>query len=248
MIQTLPQSALDVINAYWKLKAAENTYVRCPYFRNPRSGRDRWGLTAYSGKGSPQEIEDELRIVEKLEGVDFSKMPEAQIRDIMKKRKLGVECSGFITRVLDAWAREVHKKPIYSLIVFKKSVLGWAYSKLRPYTHIDVETLVDSRNAQVLEDVQEITPGVLIRFNTTIDHAVLVTETERDDQGKLVRIRYAQSILEENREGVKRGTIEFTDRSANELLRQNWSEEPETGHTVNEKGKPRMYRLHNLRT
>ena len=111
MINSLPKSAQNVIDAYWNLKVSEGKHVRCPYFRNPRSGRDRWGLTAYSGKGSPQEIEDELRIIEKLENVDFSGMQESEIRDIMRKRKLGIECSGFIVRVLDAWTKEFYKKP-----------------------------------------------------------------------------------------------------------------------------------------
>ena len=208
MINSLPQSAQSVIDAYWKLKAAENVYVRCPYFRNPRSGRDRWGLTAYSGKGSPQEIEDELRIIEKLENVDFSGMQESEIRDIMRKRKLGIECSGFIVRVLDAWTKEFYKKPVYSLLNFKKSGLGWLYSKLRPFTHVDVETLVLPKNAREVEDMQSIAPGDIIRFNTTIDHAIIVTATERDDSSVLRKIHYAHSVLEDSGEGVKSGFIE----------------------------------------
>ncbi|MFY9457406.1 MAG: hypothetical protein WAP23_00515, partial [Candidatus Spechtbacterales bacterium] len=225
------------------LKAAENAYVRCPYFRNPRSGRERWGLTAYSGKGSPREIEEELRIIEKLEGADFSKMQESKIRDIMKKRKLGIECSGFIVRILDAWARELYKKPIYTLIAFNKRGLGWIYSKLRPYTHIDIETLVYPRNAREISDINAIRPGDVIRFNTTIDHAILVTAIESDEEMAVKKIYYVQSVLEANREGVKRGVIEFTSPASCGLRGQRWREDPETGHTINEKGEPRIYRL-----
>ena len=242
-IHSLPQSALDVIDGYFKLKAAKNTFVRCPYFRNPRSGRERWGLTAYSGKGSPRDIEEELRVIEKLEDADFSKMQESEIRDIMKKRKLGIECSGFIAQVLDAWARELYKKPLYALIGFNKRGLGWIYSKLRPYTHIDVETLVCPRNAREIDNIQDICPGDVIRFNTTIDHAVLVTAIEDDGGAALKKIHYAQSVLEDNREGVKRGAIEFETPATRNLCEQRWREEPETGHTINEKGEPKIYRL-----
>jgi hypothetical protein len=244
MINSLPQSAQSVIDAYWKLKAAENVYVRCPYFRNPRSGRDRWGLTAYSGKGSPQEIEDELRIIEKLENVDFSGMQESEIRDIMRKRKLGIECSGFIVRVLDAWTKEFYKKPVYSLLNFKKSGLGWLYSKLRPFTHVDVETLVLPKNAREVEDMQSIVPGDIIRFNTTIDHAIIVTATERDDSSVLRKIHYAHSVLEDSGEGVKSGLIEVSGTNKNGSSLWGWQESPDTGHTINEKGSPRIYRLH----
>ena len=243
MINSLPQSAQSVIDAYWKLKAAENVYVRCPYFRNPRSGRDRWGLTAYSGKGSPQEIEDELRIIEKLENVDFSGMQESEIRDIMRKRKLGIECSGFIVRVLDAWTKEFYKKPVYSLLNFKKSGLGRLYSKLRPFTHVDVETLVLPKNAREVEDVQSIAPGDIIRFNTTIDHAIIVTATERDDSSVLRKIHYAHSVLEDSGEGVKSGLIEVSGTNKNGSSLWRWQESPDTGHTINEKGNPRIYRL-----
>jgi len=246
MVYKLPQSALNVIDAYWNLKVSEGKHIRCPYFRNPRSGRDRWGLTAYSGKGSPQEIEDELRIIEKLEGVEFSEMQESEIRDIMKKRRLGIECSGFIVRVLDAWTRERYRKPIYSLLNFNTSGLGWIYSKLRPYTHIDVETLVHPKNAREVHDVQTLQPGDLMRFNTTIDHAVLITQVERGETGGMKVIHYAESILEENGEGLKRGTIIFTNSASGDLVSQSWSEEPQTGHTINEKGEPKIYRLHTI--
>ncbi|MBI1888841.1 MAG: hypothetical protein HYS15_02825 [Candidatus Spechtbacteria bacterium] len=243
MIQSLPQSAANVIDAYWKLKAAENTYVRCPYFRNPRSGRERWGLAAYSGKGSPEEIEVELKIIEKLERKDFSKMRDTEIRDIMKKRKLGIECSGFIARVLDGWTRDFYKKPVYRLLKFERSGLGFIFCKLRPYTHLDVPTLVHAKNAKEIFNFRDIMPGDILRFNSIVDHAILVTCTERDAANNLQKICYAQSVLEETREGVKYGIIDIIHTNSNRLADQRWREEPETGHTIQEKGEPKIFRL-----
>ena len=241
----LPKPCLEVIDNYFNLKAAEGKYVRCPYFRNPKSGKERWGLTAYSGKGSPKEIEEELRIVEKLEYKDFNILGEEEIRDIMKKRKLGIECSGFIARVLDAWTKEQYKKPIYSVIRFHRGFVTWLFSKLRPYTHIDIQTLVNEVNSREISNIGEIMPGDLIRFNTNIDHAVIVTRVEVSDQGKVEKVHYAQSVLEDNdaKEGVKRGIVEFIRPQTNNLLEQKWSEEPETGYTINERGVPKIYRL-----
>ena len=243
MTHSLPQSALDVIDGYLKLMAAENTYVRCPYFRNPRSGRERWGLAVYSGKGSCREIEQELKIIEKLEGRDFSTMRQDDIRDIMKKRKLGIECSGFITRMLDGWTRAYYKKPVYSLIQFSASGLYWLFCKLRPYTHIDVPTLVHPKNARPLNEAEGIMPGDIIRFNSNIDHAGLITEVMLDQNCSMQKVSYAQSVFEDVNEGVKRGTIEFTNPQKKDLMAQTWSEVPSTGHTIAEKGKPQIYRL-----
>jgi len=243
--QSLPQSALGVIENYWKLKAADNKYIRCPYFRNPISGRDKWKLTVYSGKGSPQEIETELKILEKLENKDFSTMQESEIRDIMKKRKLGVECSGFIARVLDEWTRDLHKKPLRSLIYFNTKGLDALFSKMRPYTHINVATFIHKRNAKEIKDVGSIAPGDIIIFDGSIDHAAIITKTERGALGKLERVYYAHSVLESSGEGVKRGTLKFINADG-DLMSQAWSEEPETGHTIKERGEPHIYRLHIL--
>jgi len=68
-----------VVHEYEYLKVKEGKTVRCPYFRNPRSGKDRWGLNAFSGKGSPEEIEYEMPMIEKLERKDFLKMREVSI-------------------------------------------------------------------------------------------------------------------------------------------------------------------------
>jgi len=244
-IQSLPRSCLNVIDNYWRLKAAEGVFVRCPYFRNPQSGREKWGLTVYGGKGSPQDIETELRIIEKLENADFSRMRADEIRDIMKKRKLGIECSGFIAQVLDAYTRKRCAKPLHRLINFNRTGIGWLFCKMRPYTHIDVETLVNQGNAQEIYNIQKIIPGDLIRFNTQIDHAAIITTVERDDSDLIKKIFYAHSVLEDKREGIKNGTIDFVNPDA-DLLSQKWQEEPNTGNTIDQRGVPKIYRLHIL--
>lgn len=239
----LPQQCLDTINAYWSLRVSEDKHVRCPYFRNPISGKVKWALTAYSGKGSPEEIEEELKIIEKLEGCDFSKMRAREIRAIMGKRRLGIECSGFIARVLDAGLRALYGKPIFKLIKFQVSGPTRLFSMMRPYTHIDVVTLVHPDNAREITKPQNIMPGDLLRFNSGVNHAVLITSTERDDNNNLTMLSYAHSVLENADEGVKKGSIQFTSRRG-DLLSQTWSEEPKTAHTIAEEGIPRIYRLY----
>src|SRR3989339_810259 len=133
---TIPETAQRVIHEYEYLRVKEGKTVRCPYFRNPRSGKDRWGLNAFSGKGSPEEIEYEMPMIEKLERKDFLKMREEEIRDIMRKWKLGIECSGFLSHVLDAWVHNTTKKRIFQVLRFPSQSL-WAKlaSFLRPFAH-----------------------------------------------------------------------------------------------------------------
>ena len=235
-------AAEKTVQNYFSIAVAANKSVHCPYYRNPESGKERWGLNAFSGKGSPQEIEDEVKIIEKLEGANFAEMSEETIRDIMRKRHLGIECSGFIAHVLDAWVKDTRQKRIFQVLKFphvpfwKKVVI-----LLRPFTHIDITTLVAPQNAKEFFDFQEICAGDLIRFNTAIDHAVLVTEVRRDNAGLIKEIHYAHSVREDNGTGVKRGVISIIS-SRETLLQQRWEEVPETGTTIAKRGTPpRLY-------
>lgn len=239
---SIPQSALEVIEHYKHLQIGTSTTlsagngktVRCPYYRNPRSGKERWGLNAFSGKGSPQEIEDELKIIERLEHKDFSSMREEEIRDIMRKRRLGVECSGFIAHVLDAWTRQKSNKRIYEILKFPSSgIFAKIAIYLRPFTHIGVATLADPANAREVKNWQEMQPGDLIRFMADVDHAVIVTRVERYENGKLLRAEYAQSVREEHGEGIKEGQITVTNEFL-PLIDQHWEETPDTKHTINQ--------------
>lgn len=248
LLYKLPKSATNIIDNYLKLKAAEDGYVRCPYFKNPKSGKEKWGLDAYSGKGSPKDIEAELRIIEKLEGKDFAKLSENEIREIMKKRKLGIECSGFITRVLDGLTRDVYKKPVYSFIKYDKSGIPLLFAKMRPYSHINVLTLINPLNSRKIKQPREVLPGDIIEFNSSVDHAIIITSVEKDDSERIVRAAYAHSILEEFKEGVKTGLINFQNSDTTKLNFQKWEEWPNTGNVIINKGNPSIYRLYFLET
>ncbi|MBI2577799.1 MAG: hypothetical protein HYV77_03060 [Candidatus Wildermuthbacteria bacterium] len=251
----IPTAATSLIENYKHLKVKGQQTVRCPYYRNPRSGRERWGLNAFSGKGSPQEIEQEIGIIEKLENKNFAELSEEDIRDILRKRKLGVECSGFISHVLDAWLLAEKKKKIYQVLKFKKrGILGTIASKLRPFTHIDVETLTDPQNADEFADINHLQAGDLLRFFSEIDpavvvtegavdHAVLATKIERDAEGKVKRIHYAQSVREKIGEGIKEGIITIINPGT-PLEKQQWEELPNTGTTINLRSTPpKFYHL-----
>lgn len=235
----IPASARDAINHYEHLRVSEGKTVRCPYYRNPRNGTHRWGLNAFSGKGSAREIEEELKIIQKLEGKDFSALSEEGIRDIMKKRKLGVECSGFVSHVLDAWIWEAKRKHIFQALRFPaRGILGMLASALRPFTHIDVATLIAPRNAKEFFSLQEFRPGDFIYFHNEIDHIVLVTgiarfPTEQADHDKnfIQQIFYAHSVREDSGEGIKEGVVTVRDGQKS-ILEQDWQEVPETGRAI----------------
>ncbi|MBI2643981.1 MAG: hypothetical protein HYW95_00525 [Candidatus Wildermuthbacteria bacterium] len=249
-ISDIPVAAQKVIEQYEYLPIKAEKRIRCPYYRNPRSGRERWGLNAFSGKGSPKEIADEIHMIEKLEGRNFSLMQEEEIRDIMRKRKLGIDCSGFIAHVFDAWLKQINGKRIYQVLRFPhRGAAGRIAAFFRPFTHIDIETLTNEPNAKKFRDVREIRPGDLIRFqyiadradtNAEIDHALLTTRVEYNENKDPIRIFYAQSVRENNGFGIKNGIIAIREMQ-NPLEQQEWQEFPDTGHTTLRLGKPELY-------
>jgi hypothetical protein len=94
---------------------------------------------------------------------------------------------------------------------------------------------VHAKNAREIENVNLIMPGDIIRFNSVIDHAIIITKVEKDTNLKLKKAYYAHSVLEDDGEGIKEGYIDIDTGK--------WFENPNTGHTIDEKGKPKFYRL-----
>lgn len=241
-VLSLPQTALEVIHHYQKLEAAPGVFVRCPYYRSPGTGERRWGLVVFSGKGSPQDIEEELRMVERLEGVQFVSMSEDKIVSVMRKRRLGVDCSGFLTHVLDAWTMQEHRRHIWSFLKPQFGFFNAVYWLFRPLTHMSVRVFASPRNAIELSSFQDVRPGDLMAFFGEIDHIAVVTHTYYD-RGTLKRFDYAHSTLENGTGFVKEGSVEcVSDVSDLSLCR--WREEPDTGRIIIEgRAVPHFYRL-----
>jgi hypothetical protein len=161
----------------------------------------------------------------------------------MKKRRLGIECSGFIAQILDAWTRAHLHKKIFQALVFPSAGLYARIARwLRPFTHIDVATLTHPANAEEFSNWRQLRAGDIIRFNTEIDHAILITRVEFDQNTIPSDIAYVHSVREENGEGIKEGRIAIQDASA-ELNAQHWEEAPDTGQTIQQRGNPRFYHL-----
>lgn len=245
-ILELPRVCFRVIDGYARIRVHGEKTVRCPYYRNPANGRNRWGLIVFSGKGSPEEIEEEMKIIEKLEGKDFSTLPENEIIRIMRKRGLGVDCSGFIARVLNPFFEEKLKRPIWkSLRVTQRPFIKKFFYFLRPFTHINIRLLADKKNAVPVKDINELRPGDLMIFINEIDHGAIVTRVEKEE-GSVAAFNYAHSALENGNGFVKTGRVEMR-HPGKHILEQEWHEEPDTGRIIIEGRKePKFYRLRAL--
>jgi hypothetical protein len=115
-VYTLPPEPIKVINEYLNLQLGGKS-VPCPYYMNVR--KDRMGLTALLGKGNPGEIEREVKVWAKLRGFDLEAASISQIRDFMRGKGIGIDCSGFIANVLSYWLFITTSKKLVKYMKFQ---------------------------------------------------------------------------------------------------------------------------------
>ncbi len=240
-VDTMPQVGIDVIRGYEHLQVAPNVFVRCPYYRNPSSGVKKWGLSVFSGKGSPQDIEEELKIIEKLEGVTFGVMSPEDVEFVMRKYRLGVDCAGFIAHVMDAWMKESTGRPLVRHLVPYGGFLQRIFWRFRPFTHMSVRALISEANS-FPSTLSEVLPGDLMVFLGEIDHAAIVVSVKREE-GRPIEVSYAHSAYEKGDGKIKTGVFTVENTSQGSVIAK-IKEYPDTGVCItHERSEPLWYRL-----
>lgn len=218
IIEIDPQ-AWAVIERYLSLNIGEKKVVT-PYYINSGHIKD---LRVMVGKGSPTEIEMETRIWAQLKGLDLNSMSAEEIRDFMRQRRIGVDCSGFVFHVLAS----MNKK-----LKFPKPTL-WRRFKfwLRPAENFGADIITSELNTKKV-DLNDIRPGDLIRSKTPrldIDHVMLVTKVHLSNSGLPEYFEYAHSSGQFGKaSGVRIGGVVITNPSG-ELKDQQWQEQDEQG-------------------
>ncbi len=205
--------------------------VRCPYFNNARV-RQRGQLKVLIGKGTPQEILEEARIIATQYKQDiFTFTDPEQIRKFLIEHRLGIDCSGFITGVLkEEYAAKGADLTKRIFITPKTNVLRWLISRLRPVEQISVNVYANDKNTEIIYNLSEIKAGDLIVMlktgpNKNHDHILLVTETN----GNVIQYAHARAWSSEGRygHGVAAGTITLTEPDKS-ILYQTWEEKNKT--------------------
>lgn len=261
----LSPAAEQLINDYLDLPFKDVRGVRCPYFNNARL-RQRGQLRALVGKGSPKEIVEEAEIIalQRHAGLFYNdgrfrpdRLPNVKPADLIGKflvdQNLGVDCSGFVTRVLRAHLRETRQIDLLKKLVItrSKNPLRRLIVRLRPIENIGVRCYADPANSNlVMNDAaprwQEIKPGDFIIMldtgpNHNRDHIVIITENRfvenaanenpaDKNSGRTIRYVAARSWENGNKydQGVYEGIIMITDPAAG-LLAQTWTEKNLSG-------------------
>ncbi|TAN32506.1 hypothetical protein EPN28_04650 [Patescibacteria group bacterium] len=257
MPNTLSPSALRTINDYLSLPFRGAGNVRCPYFNNARRGR-RGQLSVLVGKGSPRDIAEEAQIISLQYhkqlfdhegcclhhrqsgappggGGEQHGAGEEVARDIRKfliDNGLGVDCSGFVTRVLAQHFLETKNVNLLKRlrVVSPARFWRWLVAKLRPMENISVSTYASDENTEKvkLENARAGDVIVMLRTGQRRDrnHILIITETD----GGFIRYGCARAWGCEGKygHGVSEGFIRLVNPKAG-LLGQEWVELGKTG-------------------
>lgn len=215
-ISSVPESVSKYINRYFELNIRDQK-VRTPYFIN------KFGilnLPVMAGKGNPDEIE---KFVEKYVKDNAD---ENEIRDIMIKKGIGIDCSGLVYNIYNFWISEkfAGKKSLRDFLpkVSIFNIRKYFSRLLKPQNSVSAHEFTSPPFAQriILSNVK---PGDLIRTRGG-KHVLFITEVEKN--GDFVqKIKFVHSTKEYILNGVRFGEIIF-DQNQN-LNTAKWVDFPE---------------------
>ncbi len=217
MDELLSKNGIETIDKYANLPIGERA-IRCPYYKNSTLAR---ALSVYSGKGSPQEIVDEVSELSHKERIDFSSCSDSQVRDFLIEHGIGIDCSGFVSNVLNDINPEIIRG-IQLDKARKNPIMNWYVNRFRKISNISVKTLTSDKNAHEIKSLHDIRPADMIETRNG-QHVLLVFRVVMAED-YVREIEYAHSTMYYGKEnGVRKGTIKITQKDK-DLGNQEWTE------------------------
>ncbi len=224
MIETLPNFVNEFIKQYFKMDIL-GVQITAPYYRNIK--RVRAELRSLVGKGTPEELIEETVIYAKLHNFFFENKSEKDVREFMESEGIGIDCSGFISHVLDFWLKKSGVGGIGNNIKYPQASFRTTIArKLRVIENISADLLTNELNSTKV-NLANVKPGDLLRLKGEKrgDHLAMIYSVEKDDfSKKVIRITYVHSSPAYGKEnGLRLGEIEIIDQNKN-LNEQKWLE------------------------
>ena len=214
----LPPKTRRLIEAYFNLRIGPFT-LPCPYFQNVAG---KGGSLVFVGKGTPEELEEETLKLYKKNKKDPKNYSPSVVRHYMVMAGLGIDCSGFVARVLEVFLRE---KGFGSLIKKLRPVslspLSLARHYLRPFSNLSANSLTSEVNCQKITDYNSVLPGGLLRIGP--GHIAIISEVEKEE-ASVKAISYTHSTSDYlDQHGVRHGKIIIV-KPGVDLTKQKWDE------------------------
>ena len=221
-MKKIPKEVNNLISQYFNLKI-NGRKVKTPYHINVKHVRAE--LRSLVGKGTPQEIEEEVNIFAKLRNFNLQETTEDEIREFMQSEGIGIDCSGLVAHILDTWLKSEKRGSLRSNIVFPRmSFLRKLTIALRPIENINADLLTNDINSIPI-DFQNAQIGDLIRLKGIKKghHIAIITNVNNNE------IEYTHSTKHYGKDnGIKKGKIVIK-KPKEGLEKQEWLEKDENG-------------------
>ncbi|MDO9509904.1 MAG: hypothetical protein Q7J14_01285, partial [Candidatus Magasanikbacteria bacterium] len=227
----LSPKAENLIEQYLNLPFDDVTKVRCPYYINSRT-KQRAQLRVLIGKGLPQEIMEEAKIISiqyhhglfdtegkcLISDLPFettTDSPTECIKKFLVDNSLGIDCSGFVSHILHEHYKETRKMDVVDKFFFVpwKNYFRYLVCWLRPVENMSVKRYASNNNTKKIESLNEIKSGdILILLATgpqkNRNHIILIT----DINNQTIKYVHARAWSMEGKydHGVARGEIRIT--------------------------------------
>ncbi len=253
--KTLSNRALSIIDQYLHFKVAE-AECSVPYFNN-KTVRARAALRSTIGKGSPQEIFEEIKGILVKSHVNESLITSDLLKKTLTDNNIGIDCSAFTYYVLNSECEDLKKGHLDKHIHFINchGLIGKMRCALRPIENCDVATFADDINSKIIL-IKEIQPGDIITMlggpdNSDRDHVLVIHQVEYQNFIP-TKIHYSHSVAYPEDgiygTGIKQGIIEIIKPEAS-IAEQSWTENGKSNQENRiflraQKSKTELRRLH----
>ena len=186
--------------------------IVCPYWMNDLK-LEIFG--PYGGKGTPEEIVQATEDEAKKANLDLEKMTKEEIIAFMKRKKIGVDCSGFVFWMLDTFDKEKGGNGVADNI--PNSVGQFLPSRANVAMLTSEKVICSVR-------ISEAKVGDMIRLDRGRHVAIVIKVVrEMEDIGKVREIEYAHSSSRTKIPGVHNAKIKIVDQNKG-LEEQLWYE------------------------
>lgn len=227
----LQDQALTVMDGYINFHVGSAT-CSIPYFNN-KITRARAALGVNVGKGSTQEIADEVNIIINKNHIDRQNLTSQDLKKLLVQNNLGIDCSGLAFHILEAQNKALGKKSLHQQLIFTQtsSLFGKIAALISPIKNAGVATFAHEKNSYSIK-IQDVQPGDIITFlgNKNAgehDHMLIIYEVEYTNSipstlHYVHSIAYPEDGLFDT--GVRTGTITINDPMGS-LIENQWSEQ-----------------------
>lgn len=231
----LSQEAITLINHYKNFTVGGGV-CSVPYYNN-RHLKLRAGLKVLVGKGSPQDIADEIENIAALEKINLKALDSSTLKKLLVDKGLGIDCSGFAYYVLNEESKAKNRGELKKYLYFPNSsnIIQKIRTKIQPIKNAGVAVFADNKNSHRIV-VKDVEPGDFITMvggpdGGERDHILVINQVDYTDS-KPSKIHYTHAIAwpadGEYGHGIREGVIDIID-PAKLVTEAIWTEAEKTG-------------------